>query len=195
MTQNSFLVLLILTIVFDAYLIYRLFFINLTKTKKNISIYLEILFYIGIPFLLLGHSFLTPKDSFSIVIFILILLIWTNDTFAYLTGSMMGKNKLMPSISPGKTIEGFIGGGVFTIIVSFLLFKVFGTFSISFYVALAIIVWVLGTVGDLIESQLKRTYNIKDSGKIMPGHGGFLDRFDSFIFAVPFLVLLAYFLK
>lgn len=195
LTHDSFLILLILTIIFDVYLIYRLFFMKSSKTKKDLFTYLEILFYIGIPFLLLGNAFLTTDDSISIVIFLLILLIWTNDTFAYLTGSMFGKHKLMPSISPGKTVEGFIGGGVFTIIVSFILFNIYGTFSILFYISLAIIVWVLGTIGDLIESQLKRTYNIKDSGKIMPGHGGFLDRFDSFIFTIPFLVLLAYFLK
>lgn len=195
LTQNSFLVLLILTIIFDIYLIYKLFFIKSFKTKKVVFIYFEILFYIGIPFMLLGHSFLTQEDSLWRVIFLLILLIWTNDTFAYLTGSMLGKNKLMPSISPGKTIEGFVAGGIFTILVSFILFRIYGTFSVSFYIILAIIVWLLGAIGDLIESQLKRTYNIKDSGKIMPGHGGFLDRFDSFVFVVPFLVLLAYFLK
>lgn len=140
--------------------------------------------------MLLSNYFIVGANSLTYIIFIIILLIWTNDTFAYLTGSMLGKNKLMPSISPGKTIEGFIGGGVFAIIVSILLYNIYDSQSLLLYILLAIIVWIIGTLGDLVESMIKRSYGLKDSGNIMPGHGGFLDRFDSFLFSLPFVVLL-----
>ena len=188
----GFFILLVASLVFSVYLMFNLFTKKKSVTKNDFLMHFKLLFYIGIPFLLMGYLFLTPNDSFTIIIFILILMIWTNDTFAYLTGSLFGKNKLMPSVSPGKTIEGFVGGGMFTIIVSYLLFLYYGTYPVLFYVILAFIVWIFGTIGDLIESLLKRTYGIKYCGKIMPGHGGFLDRFDSFIFTIPFLVLLAY---
>lgn len=188
----GFNILLVFTIIFDFYLMYKLFSGKSSKTDKDFNIYMEVLFYIGIPVLLVGNMFLLNEDSRPIVVFIIILLIWTNDTFAYLSGSMLGKNKLMPSVSPKKTIEGFVGGGVFTIVVSLILYHYYNMFPMSYYIILAIIVWVIGTTGDLIESKLKRSYSIKDSGKIMPGHGGFLDRFDSFLFVLPFVVLLTY---
>jgi len=188
----GFNMLLVLTLAFDLYLMIQLFTSKSMVVKKEFKVFIEVLFYIGIPVLLASNMFLVGVDSKSIVIFILILLIWANDTFAYLTGSLFGKNKLMPSVSPGKTIEGFIGGGVLTIITAVLLFYYFKTFSVYFYMLLAILVWIIGTIGDLIESKIKRSYGIKDSGTIMPGHGGFLDRFDSFLFVLPFVVLLAY---
>jgi len=188
----GFLLLLLGAIIFSIYLLFKLFTNKSSKTKTDFMIYLEVLFYIGIPLLLTENMFLSGDGARAIIIFILILLIWTNDTFAYLSGSMLGKNKLMPSVSPGKTIEGFIGGGVFTLVVSLVLYNYFNMYSIIFYVLMALVVWLIGTSGDLIESKLKRSYSIKDSGKIMPGHGGFLDRFDSFIFVLPYVVLLAY---
>ncbi len=188
----GFNVLLFITLVFDFYLMYKLFKGKDMLEKNEIVIYFEALFYIGIPVLLASNLLLIGLDSKSIIIFILILLIWANDTFAYLTGSLFGKNKLMPSVSPGKTIEGFVGGGLFTLVVSILLFYYFNTFSIYFYLILGSLVWTVGTIGDLIESKMKRSYGIKDSGTIMPGHGGFLDRFDSFIFVLPFVILMVY---
>jgi len=188
----GFNILLLLSVLFSIYLLYKLFADKSSKTESDIVVFGEVLFYIGIPLLLVENMFLGEGEGRPIIVFVVILLIWTNDTFAYLSGSMLGKNKLMPSVSPGKTIEGFVGGGVFTIVVSMVLYHYYNMFSITYYIILAIIIWLIGTSGDLIESKLKRSHSIKDSGKIMPGHGGFLDRFDSFIFVLPFVVLLTY---
>jgi phosphatidate cytidylyltransferase len=117
-------------------------------------------------------------------------LIWTNDTFAYLVGKNFGKNKLFPSVSPKKTIEGFMGGVVFTCIASVLLSKFYIESTILYiWIIIAIIVSFFSTLGDLIQSKFKRVAGVKDSGNIMPGHGGILDRLDSIIFVVPFINL------
>ncbi|PHS64712.1 MAG: hypothetical protein COB12_07835 [Flavobacterium sp.] len=117
------------------------------------------------------------------------ILAWTNDTFAYLVGKQFGKRKLMEKISPKKTIEGFFGGMVGALIASFLFFNYSSLYSLIIWLILAILVSVLGTTGDLIQSKFKRLAGVKDSGKIMPGHGGVYDRLDSIIFASPFIYL------
>ena len=122
----------------------------------------------------------------SNTVFGLLLLTWINDTAAYLVGSQIGKHKLFPRISPKKTWEGSIGGGVFTLILAGVLGYIFEEQSVVQWLILGVIVVIFGSIGDLIESMLKRSYNIKDSGTILPGHGGLLDRFDAFIFLVPF---------
>lgn len=116
----------------------------------------------------------------------LLLLVWANDTFAYLGGSLFGRNKLYPEISPGKTWEGFATGIVFALAASYGLYWWLGVYSLRVWLGLALIASVVGTAGDLFESMIKRNVGIKDSGKIMPGHGGFLDRFDAFLFCAPF---------
>jgi len=119
--------------------------------------------------------------------------VWVNDTFAYLVGIKFGKHKLFERISPKKTWEGFFGGLIFAIIAGFL-FHYFtssetacGTFPCDRFkwIGLAIVVVIFGTIGDLFESYLKRSLNVKDSGTILPGHGGLLDRLDSILFAAP----------
>ncbi len=118
----------------------------------------------------------------------IILLIWSNDTFAYLVGSSIGKHKLFERISPGKTWEGSIGGGILTIGAAFLISsKINTSLSTLDWLVIASIIAIIGTMGDLIESMLKRSTGVKDSGSIMPGHGGILDRFDSLILASPFI--------
>ncbi|MCL4121772.1 UNVERIFIED_CONTAM: hypothetical protein GTU68_066606 [Idotea baltica] len=117
------------------------------------------------------------------------ILVWVNDTFAYLVGSKFGKQKLFPSISPKKTVEGFLGGLFFACIASFFISYYTDILNFTQWLILSIIVSTLGTLGDLIESKFKRQANVKDSGAIMPGHGGLLDRFDSIIFAAPFIYL------
>jgi phosphatidate cytidylyltransferase len=121
---------------------------------------------------------------------IIIVSIWINDTMAYLVGSFIGKTPLSP-ISPKKTWEGTIGG----IILSVALITCFGAFVMKsdwvHYFAISLLASVAGTFGDLFESKLKRLAKVKDSGSFMPGHGGFLDRFDSLLFAVPFVWLYA----
>ncbi len=117
------------------------------------------------------------------------ILIWTNDTFAYLVGSRFGKHKLIPKISPKKTIEGFVGGMLFSCFASFLLSQFIPIINPIQWFILALIVSIFGTFGDLVESKFKRRAKVKDSGTIMPGHGGLLDRLDSIIFASPFIYL------
>ncbi|WP_235296888.1 phosphatidate cytidylyltransferase [Portibacter marinus] len=146
-------------------------------------------FYIGVPLYLLRVVLLKPPFQWELVLCV-ILLIWSSDTFAYIVGSAIGKNKLYYKISPGKTWEGFLGAGIMTILVAVGLKYVFGEFPLLFYVFLGFIVWLLGGIGDLFESYLKRHFKVKDSGSFLPGHGGFLDRFDSFIFVIPFVCLL-----
>lgn len=129
----------------------------------------------------------TYNPQILIAIFI---LIWTNDSFAYLVGKSIGKNKLFERISPKKTIEGFLGGMLFSMIASVLISLFYATqFPIWQWLVIAVIVSVFGTLGDLIESKFKRNAGVKDSGKIMPGHGGIYDRLDSVIFVIPFIFL------
>lgn len=117
---------------------------------------------------------------------------WINDTGAYFTGMMFGKHRLFERISPKKSWEGSIGGGVFSIIAAILMAHFFPFMSIGVWIGLALTVVVFGTWGDLTESLLKRTLGIKDSGNILPGHGGMLDRFDSTLMAVPAAVVYLY---
>lgn len=120
----------------------------------------------------------------------IIFLIWSNDTFAYLGGSLFGKNKMYEKVSPGKTWEGTIIGVVLTVGVGFVL-NLDHTFkSPILWPAIGLFVGIFGTIGDLVESWMKRKAGVKDSGTIMPGHGGILDRFDSLLFVSPFLFVL-----
>ena len=152
--------------------------------------------YCGVPFLILNKIvFPTPIISFGELIYNpsvllgMILLIWASDSFAYLVGSMIGKRKLYERISPGKTWEGTIGGGVLTMASSYLVAGWFPEIEFKHWLVISLLVVVFGTLGDLFESLLKRQAGIKDSGKIMPGHGGILDRFDSLMFVTPFVYL------
>lgn len=152
------------------------------------------LLYWGLPFSMASYFLIYGDQTREVILMSVIILIWTSDTMAYFTGKAIGKNKLFPSISPGKTIEGSAGAGVFSVIVgcgfAYALDESFLRWTI-----LAILIWVLGTLGDLVESRLKRVQNVKDSGSILPGHGGFLDRFDSLVLLIPFLLLLEYYFR
>jgi phosphatidate cytidylyltransferase len=114
------------------------------------------------------------------------ILIWTNDTFAYLTGRMFGKTKLFERISPKKTWEGTIGGVFVTLIFGFIIGAFINKGEELFWIISAMIIAPCAIYGDLLESLFKRSLNIKDSGTILPGHGGILDRFDAALFAIPF---------
>jgi len=154
------------------------------------KIFLSII-YIVVPFTLIVQiPFLNSSFNYvNTTILGVFLLIWTNDTFAFIVGKNLGKNKLLERISPNKTIEGFLGGMVFTFTLSFLLAKQFTTLSLTQWVVIAGIVSIFGVLGDLIESMFKRQAGVKDSSNFIPGHGGFLDRFDSVIFAAPFIFI------
>ena len=124
------------------------------------------------------------------------ILIWVNDIFAYLTGSAIGRHKLCPRISPKKTIEGSIGGAVFTMLFAYFINRfILNIFFFDSYInnievlLLALGVVIFGTLGDLTESMMKRHAGVKDSGNIIPGHGGILDRFDATFMAMPFVFI------
>lgn len=176
----AFIPILFLTFIYEL-------FTNSEKPFSNIGILLLGVIYIGIPFaLLLFIAFFRGQFSPNIVMGLL-LLTWLNDTGAYLIGSQIGKNKLFPRISPGKTWEGSIGGAFVTFGVAWLLSLFLTDLPLVHWLFLAGIVAVFGSLGDLVESMLKRSLQIKDSGNLLPGHGGMLDRFDAFLFLLPFV--------
>jgi len=123
----------------------------------------------------------------------LLAAIWAGDTLAYFTGKKFGKKKLAPDISPGKTVEGAVGGLAGGILGAFLVYFIFPSLPSGQVLAVGTVAGVFGIIGDLFESSLKRQGGIKDSGKIIPGHGGVLDRFDSLIFAAPAVYYLLFF--
>jgi len=147
------------------------------------------------PFMAFGeggmHSFISSGEvEYSPAIILgFFLLLWINDTGAYLTGITIGKTKLFERISPKKTWEGFIGGLVLNIVAAWFLSGWFGVVGRIDWLILALLISIGGTLGDLVESLLKRTSGVKDSGHFLPGHGGFLDRFDGVLIAFPLLFL------
>ncbi len=160
------------------------------------------LFLIGL--LILG--FLYFISSYGLILalyhwhipFIILFCIWSNDTSAYLVGSMIGKTPMAPSISPKKTWEGTIAGVLITVLIAWVCSLVYEGSSVAYYsslqiVLIAFISAVSGTLGDLIESSIKRMAGVKDSGNIMPGHGGFFDRFDAYTFAIVWVCAYLYF--
>lgn len=181
-------ILLVITIFIKLFLIKDLFSektIPLFTSKR----YLLTSFYItsGFIFLVLIAKFYTEFNP--AILLGSFILIWINDSFAYIVGKNFGKQKLFPSISPKKTVEGFLGGLFFSCIGSYFIANFTETLSFTNWLILAIIISVFGTIGDLIESKFKRQANVKDSGVIMPGHGGLLDRLDSIIFSASFIYL------
>ncbi len=153
---------------------------------ENMGISLLGLIYVTMPFVLLINTSFDDKSSFPIIAGMFIL-IWSNDTFAYLTGRLIGKTKLIERISPNKTWEGTIGGIVMTIAAGVLIGYFTDTYL--FWTVSAGIIALTASLGDLIESLMKRSLGVKDSGNILPGHGGILDRFDAMLFTVPFFLM------
>ncbi len=139
-------------------------------------------FALGLP------KFSTVDHTFTLEVFFLFVLIWSSDSFAYFTGKFFGKHKMAPKISPKKTWEGFAGGVFFTIILGYFIELYYPDLRGN-YIIVGLLVSVFGPLGDLVESQLKRNFGVKDSGNVIPGHGGILDRLDSFIICVPVVYL------
>ncbi len=175
--------------------------IELFRAKKNalenIAVTLFGILYVSIPFTLF-HFYVFPEypscDYYDPkLLLILFVLIWAYDSGAYLFGITFGKHKLFERISPKKSWEGFFGGWFLAILFAFGLQKLFPDLQLLLLILMACAVTVAGTIGDLVESMIKRNLGLKDSGKFMPGHGGLLDRFDSILFASPFVYLVIQF--
>lgn len=164
-------------------------------TFKNLRYSLIGLLYISVSWALminLRNKYLPPVNNGLVIPLVLIASIWINDTMAYIVGSLIGKTPLS-SISPKKTIEGTVGGALLAIMVVTLVSYFVFHLPVVHTIIISAIATVAGTLGDLLESKLKRLAGVKDSGEIMPGHGGFLDRFDSLLLATPFVWLYVYF--
>lgn len=177
------------SIIYISPILFLLFLTELWRKKENPLLNIGLMgfsfFYLVIPFYLIILLNLKSDHENPLAIG-MFLLIWTNDVFAYLTGRLIGKTKLFERISPKKTWEGTIGGITFTIIVGYLISLYSSEYSPLFWIISALIIAPCAIFGDLLESLFKRSLNIKDSGTILPGHGGILDRFDATLFAVPF---------
>ncbi|GIN61560.1 phosphatidate cytidylyltransferase [Robertmurraya siralis] len=168
-----------------------LLFLTYTVATKNKFTFDDVAFsimsiiYIGMGFL----YFIEIREAGGLIyIFYSLFIIWATDSGAYFIGRAVGKRKLWPEISPNKTVEGFFGGIFCAVIVS-VLFVLFSDIDASFLELgiITIFLSIFGQVGDLVESALKRHYHVKDSGRLLPGHGGILDRFDSLLFVWPLL--------
>ncbi|SCY03693.1 phosphatidate cytidylyltransferase [Flavobacterium caeni] len=154
------------------------------------SKYVYLIGYVILPIVLITKIPCISGNYNPIIIIGIFVLIWANDTFAFVVGKSIGKRKLFERISPKKTIEGFLGGLIFALIFAVLIAKYLIFEPLVLWIGISLMVSIFGTIGDLIESKFKRLAGVKDSGKIMPGHGGILDRLDSIIFVAPFVFLL-----
>ena len=159
---------------------------NLSSTISNMGIMLFGIFYIG--FLLSHVSLIRNRIDGKQWVLFLIAIVWAGDISAFLSGTLFGRHKLYPKISPKKTYEGLAGGIVGSVILALTFALLFiPKLEIGFCIFLAIGLGFLGQLGDFTESMLKRSAQVKDSGSLIPGHGGMLDRLDSFLFSAPFL--------
>ncbi len=186
---------------FDTYLIYGLFIAGLLIAElwrkkenpiNNWAYYLLGQVIVALPFSLLSFIVIPYGYHFSpYILLLLFVFIWINDTGAYCTGILFGKHRLFERISPKKSWEGFFGGLALTIIVAVTLSSLsfFDLKHTTFWLGFALLTVIFGTLGDLCESLFKRTLNVKDSGNILPGHGGMLDRFDSLLLAAPIIYI------
>ena len=175
-------------------IIFAVMLAELFRQKKNpinnVAYFLLGQFYIALPLACLNGILLNAPEQSPVFLFALFVTIWTNDTFAYLVGSKIGKHAFFKRISPKKSWEGFLGGAFGALLVGYLFYR-FGSSNLPlwFWLVFVTIVVVFGTLGDLLESLLKRTLGVKDSGNLIPGHGGMLDRFDSLLLSSPFIYL------
>lgn len=181
----------IFSLISNVILFSSIFIVELFRLKDNpfqrISLTILGLLYIALPLALLNGLFFInfdPEPRTS-MLFYFFILIWVNDTMAYICGVLTGKHPLYKSVSPKKTIEGSIGGAFFTIFSAWIISRFNSDIGMISWLGFALIIVIFGTLGDLVESMMKRSLQIKDSGNIMPGHGGVLDRFDAVIFSAP----------
>ncbi len=147
------------------------------------------LLYSALPLSLIPFICFIHRDYDFRLMFGLLILLWTYDSFAYITGMLFGRHRILPAISPKKSWEGFGGGLLFSILMACPVSLLYHNLSFTGWAGMALIVSITGTAGDFVESAMKRNAGVKDSGKFLPGHGGVLDRFDSILFSVPFVYL------
>lgn len=183
----SYDVLGIAIILFSFSILFSLLFASQRKSLNDWSSVFFSFVYVTFPFLaLFSLGFSYGEYQFNSILAVFIIL-WCSDTGAYMFGKFLGKHKFLPEVSPKKTWEGFVGGAVISILAAFILYyKGWISFQIPWY-ALALLISIFGAFGDLFQSQLKRLKGVKDSGNLMPGHGGILDRFDGLLFCVPII--------
>ncbi len=193
--DDNFTLVLILSVPIIALLFVNELFRAKENPFSNIGITILGVLYVVVPFgYLLIANFSEPSEWMSRkydIGFAFFFMLWANDTGAYIFGSWLGKHRLFERISPKKSWEGFIGGGLVALLVGYL----FSMYSAADscccqWIAMSLIVVIFGTLGDLVESMLKRSLNVKDSGTILPGHGGILDRFDGLLLAAPMVYFL-----
>jgi phosphatidate cytidylyltransferase len=158
------------------------------KPFTNIAFTFLGIFYVAVPFALLNIAVFQDGVYNYQIIFGCLFILWASDTGAYFAGTFFGKRKLFERISPKKSWEGFFGGAALAMIFAFGLAQYFHSLSLAQWLVIGLIIIVGGTFGDLVESLLKRSIEIKDSGSSIPGHGGFLDRFDGLLISAPFIV-------
>lgn len=163
------------------------------RPVESVSIGLFGLFYTILPLYLLFRIGMTENGYSYVLPLALFLFIWTNDTFAYIVGIAIGRHRLFERISPKKSWEGAIGGVVFSMVLASILAHYYTQLNLTQWLVFAIVAVVFGNFGDLFESLLKRSLNVKDSGNMIPGHGGILDRFDSTLMAAPMVFVYLHF--
>lgn len=190
-------------VIFSVYMLYLLYVMILElyrkseKAVENIAFFFMGQVYVALPFSLLNLSVMVGNGydtiSYSGAVPMLIFaFLWLNDTGAYCVGSLLGKHRLFERISPKKSWEGFFGGAAFALAGGYAASLIIDMFTPGMLVGMAAVVVVSGTLGDLVESLIKRQIGIKDSGNVIPGHGGMLDRFDSSLFAIPAVTIYIY---
>ena len=180
-------------------ILFLIFIIELYRKKenpfRNIAITFIGIIYVAIPFSLLNYI-VTYTGTYNYqLLFGVFFIIWCNDSGAYVVGSLLGKHKLFPRISPAKSWEGSVGGAFISFAIVFIISGWYSSVSLTDWMVIASILIVIGTLGDLVESLFKRSIQVKDSGTLLPGHGGILDRFDSLIMAVPFIFTYLFLIK
>ena len=154
------------------------------------------LLYLSAGFSLMNFLAFLPGDTAGYSprwILFTFYFLWMNDTMAYVWGRMLGKHPIWPSVSPAKTWEGALGGALFTVGLAMIFSRFLPQLSLWEWTGFAIVVILFGSLGDFLESWIKRKAGVKDSGRLLPGHGGILDRFDSFLLSVPFVSIFLYF--
>ena len=178
---------LIFPIIMCIFLI-KLYRPNDKKPFTSIAFTILGIIYVALPFSLLSMLVYRYGDYNSLILIGILLILWASDVGAYFAGTMFGRRKLFERISPKKSWEGSIGGTVLALIMALIVSYYFGLLPLWQWIGVSLLIVVGGTYGDLVESLFKRSILIKDSGNLIPGHGGFLDRFDSLLLAVPFII-------